>query len=449
MKTLHKSISVIALGALITSSTAFAFAPKETSVYFNGPTVSSITESTATVSLSSAVLLGITDEEKKGIYFEYGETNQVCIMIYPTPEACLPKKTELGSTSLVLKNLKPDTSYTIKYKRDNTIRCITTPCKRNEFESLSVEFVTKKKDKNVSSSTTTMYAFLRNLWVGSKGKDVVALQEMLREAGLFRGEVTGYFGGVTMSAVRAFQKEYNLPQTGYFGPLTRESVVKKHHIKNKDGEIFEGTVTAYSTACFADGECSITVDGKKVVTTIGWSQATVGKVIGIPDFGSIENNVGAHAKVYAKKTIDGYTLYGNPDYYIKIKAKEHKLPAGGTLEGNTKEVQANTWVWQKTVMIDGTTVTPNKSGMFTLTFGADGNLSGKTDCNGFFGSYTFGSDGFIKFGPFGMTLMYCDGSQEAVFSSAIGNTDRYRIDGSGNLQLLLSGNAGTIYFVKK
>lgn len=159
--------------------------------------------------------------------------------------------------------------------------------------------------------------------------------------------------------------------------------------------------------------------------------------------------MGAHAKVYAKKTEDGYTLYGNADYYIKISSKQGKLPAGSAPAGSTKDVQANTWVWQKTVMADGSVVTPTKPGMFTLTFGADGNLSGKTDCNGFFGSYTFGSDGFIKFGPFGMTLMYCDGSQEAVFSSAVSKADRYSIDGTGNLQLLLSGNAGTVYFVKK
>lgn len=92
---------------------------------------------------------------------------------------------------------------------------------------------------------------------------------------------------------------------------------------------------------------------------------------------------------------------------------------------------------------------PNKAGVFTLIFNVDGNLSGKTDCNGFFGGYTFGSDGFIKFGPLGSTLMFCDGSEEQVFTGAIGKVDRYSIDASGNLLLLLSGNSGTIYFVKQ
>ncbi len=427
---------------------ASAFAPKETSVYFNGPSVSMVTGTSAEVLLAPLVLKDITDDEKKGIYFEYFETHQMCIMIYPTPESCLPKKTETGSTTATLKNLKPETSYTVKYKRDNTIRCITTPCPGNEFESLSVEFVTKAKKGDSTSSTTAAYSFWRNLWVGSRGDDVTALQRMLKEWGYFDREATGYFGGLTMKSLRAFQKDNDIVQTGYFGPLTRQSI-KGHHKNNHDGSTtFEGVVTAYSTSCFADGECSITVDGKKVVTTIGWSQAVVGKVTGIPDFGSIENYIGSKAKVYAKKTDTGYTLYGNADYYIQIMPKKGKLPAGSAVPVDTQTLQSAAWVWQKTVMSDGSVVTPNKQGAFTLTFSPEGNISGKTDCNGFFGSYTLGSDGVIKFGPLGSTLMFCDGSQESVFTGAIAKADRYGKDSSGNLQLMLAGNAGVIYFAR-
>jgi hypothetical protein len=84
-------------------------------------------------------------------------------------------------------------------------------------------------------------------------------------------------------------------------------------------EKFEGIITAYSTACFADGECSITVDGKKVVTTLGWTQMTVGAVTGVPDFGSVGQKIGSRAHVYAKKTDDGYTLYGSTEYYVRVE----------------------------------------------------------------------------------------------------------------------------------
>lgn len=441
------SFSAFLLSIALSVMPTHALAPKETSAYFNGPTVAKVTDTTAQVSLSDSVLAGLTDEEKKGVYFEYGETHQVCIMIYPTPEYCLPKKTTKGETSVTLSQLKSDTSYTIKYKRDNTIMCITTPCPGNEFESLSVEFVTKKSGDTSSSARPEI---TRNLWVGSRGADVISLQTMLKAEGYFTNEVTGYFGGLTMKAVRAYQKANKISQTGYVGPITRKALTKgKTAALVGQEEKFEGTVTAYSTACFADGICSITVDGKTIVTTRGWSQEIVGSVTGIPDFGSIENNIGAHAKVYAKKTEDGYTLYGSTKYYVEIHPKQSKLPAGSLPPTDKTSVEGNTWVWQKTVMMDGSIVTPNKTGMFTVTLNKDGSLSGKTDCNGFFGSYTFGSDGFIKFGALGSTKMFCNGSQEQVFTGSLANADRYSIDGSGNLLLLLSGNAGTLYFVKQ
>lgn len=80
---------------------------------------------------------------------------------------------------------------------------------------------------------------------------------------------------------------------------------------------FSGTVDSYSTGCYADGECSITISGKKVTTTLGWHQEVVGKVIGVDSLDDVK--IGAKADVYAKKTDSGYTLYGNKDYYIKIK----------------------------------------------------------------------------------------------------------------------------------
>ncbi len=452
-----KSIFLASVAVVLTFQGVFAFEPKETSKYFNGPTVKVLSSTSANVSLSQAVLAGMTAEEKAGVYFQYYETRQVCIMIYPTPEHCLPKKTEVGKSDVTITNLKPAPSYTVVYKRANTIQCITTPCPGNEFESLSVEFVTKSVDGGsggvIKDTPSGKKNVTGNLSYRTRGEQVMLLQTMLIEKGYMTGEATGFFGVVTLKAVKDFQRANNITPTGFVGPLTRAQLMKiSATLPGSVGEKFEGAVTAYSTACFADGECSVTVDGKKVVTTIGWSQAIVGKVTGIPDFGSIENNIGAHAKVYAKKTEDGYTLYGSSDYYIHISratTTQGKLPAGSAPAVDSKAVQAHTWVWQKTVMTDTTTVTPNKTGVFTLTFGKEGNLSGKTDCNGFFGSYTFGSDGFIKFGPLGSTMMYCEGSQEQVFTSAIAKVDRYSMDASGNLILLLSGNDGSIYFTKK
>lgn len=300
------------VSALVSTQVASAFEPKETAKYFNGPTVSSVTDTTAQVSLSGAVLGGISEDEKAGIYFEYIEKDLVCIAIYPTPAACLPQKTELGKTDVTLKNLKPNTTYTVLYKRDNTIRCITTPCPGNEFQSLSVEFTTKKEVVTTGIS--------KNLFLGTRGEQVKSLQTILINGGYLRGTATGYFGYATLQSVKSFQRAHDIRATGFVGPQTRRALDASINISPEVGaEKFEGIITAYSTACFADGECSITVDGKKVVTTLGWTQMTVGAVTGVPDFGSVGQKIGSRAHVYAKKTDDGYTLYGSTEYYVRVE----------------------------------------------------------------------------------------------------------------------------------
>ena len=218
------------------------------------------------------------------------------------------------------------------YKRDNTIRCITTPCPTNDFTSLGAEFVTKEKASDILIPSIT-----KNMGLGSRGKEVLALQNILAKRGYLTVSPTGYYGVLTFTAVKNLQKEYSISPIGVVGPKTRELLARMSSVSHPDSltEKFEGKVTAFSTACFADGECSITVDGKKVVTTIGWSQQTVGEVKGIPDFGSIEKNIDAQAKVYARKTADGYTLYGNPDYFIEIMlVSSGKLPAGSAGTGD-------------------------------------------------------------------------------------------------------------------
>ncbi len=125
-----------------------------------------------------------------------------------------------------------------------------------------------------------------------------------------------------------------------------------------------------------------------------------------------------------------------------------KLPIGSLLPVDFSKIQSSTWFWEKTVMSNNITVIPKKANMFSITFSLDGNMSGKTDCNGFSGSYKIGSDGVITFGSLASTLMYCEGSQEQVFSNAVGMSNRYMLDPSGNLVLLLPYDSGSILFKK-
>ena len=72
----------------------------------------------------------------------------------------------------------------------------------------------------VSVSSTPSYVFAKDLTVGAKGADVIALQNMLGVS-----PATGYFGSITKSALIKFQLEKGItPAVGYFGPKTRAVV---------------------------------------------------------------------------------------------------------------------------------------------------------------------------------------------------------------------------------
>ncbi len=125
-----------------------------------------------------------------------------------------------------------------------------------------------------------------------------------------------------------------------------------------------------------------------------------------------------------------------------------KLPAGSVAPGTAEQVRAGTWVWTKTVNADESVVAPKKPGVFTLKFEQDGRVTGKTDCNGFGGTYTLGSDGIISFGPFMSTQMYCEGSQESEYSTAVSASHHYTVNDT-ELVLQRDGKGGAVYFKKQ
>lgn len=80
-----------------------------------------------------------------------------------------------------------------------------------------------------------------------------------------------------------------------------------------DGTLrFGGAVQVIDNGCFADGVCSVTVDGIKIVTLVGWSQDTWGQR-------DPELRQGQAAEVYCRKTPEGCTLNGSADYFVRAK----------------------------------------------------------------------------------------------------------------------------------
>ncbi len=59
---------------------------------------------------------------------------------------------------------------------------------------------------------------------GSRGAEVRAIQERLKERGLFHEDITGYYGDKTREAVLRFQKQQGISQTGTAGPVTLKAL---------------------------------------------------------------------------------------------------------------------------------------------------------------------------------------------------------------------------------
>lgn len=65
-----------------------------------------------------------------------------------------------------------------------------------------------------------------NLKYGMKNDQVSELQDFLTDKG-FMSQTTGFFGVVTLKAVKAYQLSLGLPNTGFVGVLTRAEINKE------------------------------------------------------------------------------------------------------------------------------------------------------------------------------------------------------------------------------
>ena len=95
------------------------------------------------------------------------------------------------------------------------------------------------------SASAEGYQFNRNLMKGSRGADVTALQDFLTATGFYtHGVSTGYYGGVTKAAVKAYQRAKGIsPVSGFFGPLTRASVNANNTVNTTTGTTTTTTTT--------------------------------------------------------------------------------------------------------------------------------------------------------------------------------------------------------------
>ena len=77
-----------------------------------------------------------------------------------------------------------------------------------------------------TAPTNTKFKFTKQLALGDLNNDVTELQKRLTSEGIYKGPVTGKYGGQTMAAVKAYQKLHKIRVTGTMGPLTMAELNK-------------------------------------------------------------------------------------------------------------------------------------------------------------------------------------------------------------------------------
>ncbi len=139
----------------------------------------------------------------------------------------------------------------------------------------------------------------------------------------------------------------------------------------------------------------------------------------------------------------GKTLYLKLDPKI-MEFGELVKDFPGEADPDRMSLFITTWNWIGTKYADNTEIKP-KTNKFSLKFEKNKNtFSATTDCNGVSGEYLL-NDKKIFFDKMISTLMYCEGSQEALFTKMLGQVESFYFTSRGELVFNLKGG-GTMIF---
>ena len=260
----------------------------------------------------------------------------------------------------------------------------------------------------------------------------------------------------TVSATKTTCYAWNTPagdkatmtitQTG-----TNVTGIFNYNPAEKDSETgsFSGTISDATTSQSQVIESTWNVSGEGM-TANQQLRILIDGAVAKPGFGEMKD-AGNNSYIYANPDAISYSLAldqtdctsqtNNP-----VSAKRPPLPAGTSVITQTS-LTAHPWTWTKTISAGSVAVTPNKSKAFVLKFTPDGKVTSTTDCNSLGGNYQLASDGILKITNMISTLMYCQNSQESVYTTALGTTASGVINAQGNLVLTLS-DGGSMIFTK-
>lgn len=123
------------------------------------------------------------------------------------------------------------------------------------------------KNTQVSVSSNTGAASVTTLKKGMSGNSVSDLQSNLKKLGFFSANVTGYYGDITVAAVRSFQKSNGLGQDGIAGRNTFSAI---------DRVLTQKGITVARSGDRADTTAAAKTEGDYLVSWFGGAERIFG-----------------------------------------------------------------------------------------------------------------------------------------------------------------------------
>ncbi len=172
------------------------------------------------------------------------------------------------------------------------------------------------------------------LRLGSRGSEVSTLQQELKNRGYFTyPRITGYFGPITRDAVIRFQRDNGLLVDGIVGPQTRNALYGQTYVSRSSGNAYDRDNIFWLARIIHAEAAGEPYSGKVAVGSVVMNRVkspnfpnTIYGVIfeyykGIPQFspvadGTIYNNPSAECLAAAQEAYWGARPLGNVLYFF-------------------------------------------------------------------------------------------------------------------------------------
>ena len=215
-------------------------------------------------------------------------------------------------------------------------------------------------------------AFDTSLRYGAKGDPVIELQEFLIDQNYLSTQATGYFGPLTLKAVRAFQSANGLPATGFFSMQSRAKANEILDITSSDDAATQEQVSL--PAPIVNQPASVIQAPVIAVELPKFVSAPLEGAVNGSNGGTCVDCIWAGTNVPTKVTIevDGITYTSDfaRDHFFKEYSNSTLDRTDGVsiTELNLDNTQNHTWNVDSIVAIDasGNTIT-GYANMGTLT----------------------------------------------------------------------------------